>query len=133
MRVAASVALAMNIAGCEAVVNRVRVEPGATPLKPVFILSDTTGRQPSGAIYGLSVVLCGADTAVWQIASDGSQSAPSRIEYGATPPGYVVRSGPFALRTGCYDVFITGSRRARFRIDAGGHVVVGARRDTTSR
>ena len=126
-------ALACNIAGCEAVVNRVRIEPGTTPLTPVFVVTDSTGRQPSGTIYGLSVVQCGADTAIWQIAADGSQTAPSRIEYGHAPPGYVVRAGPGRLRAGCYDVFITDGRRARFRVDATGRVVTDARRDSTTR
>src|SRR5207237_4989837 len=97
-------ALAFNIAACEAVVNRVRVEPGTTPLTPVFVLTDTTGHQPSGTIYGLSVVRCGDDTAVWQLAADGSLSAPSRIEYGHAPPGYMVRPGPEPLRAGRYGV-----------------------------
>ena len=50
---------------CESVVNLVRVEPGSAPAKPVFVLTDTTGHGASGTIYGLSVVPCGADTAVW--------------------------------------------------------------------
>ena len=133
LRAIALFALAFSIAACEAVVNRVRVEPGTTPLTPVFVLTDTTGQQPSGTIYGLSVVRCGDDTAVWQIAADGSLSAPSRIEYGHAPPGYVVRSGPEPLRAGCYDVFVTDGRRARFRVDAAGHLIVDARRDSTSR
>ena len=133
LREIAFFALALNIAACEAVVNRVRVEPGTTPLTPVFVLTDTTGRQPSGTIYGLSVVPCGADTAIWQIAADGSQSAPSRIEYGHAPPGYVARAGPRSLRAGCYDVFVTDGRRARFRVDAAGHVLIDGRRDSTTR
>ena len=126
-------ALAASLAACEAVVNEVRVEPGSTPLKPVFVLTDTTGRGPSGTIYGLSIVACGSETVLWQIAATGANGAPSRITYGETPPGYVVNSGPTALRAGCYDVFVTDGRRARFRVDAGGRVTPDPRRDSTRR
>jgi hypothetical protein len=111
-------------------VNQVRIEPGGAPLKPVFVLTDTTGRSGAGAIYGLSVVPCGADTAIWQIAATGSNGPPSRVEYGETPTGYVVHTGPAPLRPGCYDVFVTDGRRSRFRVDAAGHVLVDARRDS---
>jgi hypothetical protein len=120
-------------AGCGPALNEVRIEPGTTPLKPVFVVTDTTGRAASGTIYGMSVVPCGADTAVWQIAANGSSGAPSRLVYGETPPGYVVTVGPEPLRAGCYDVFITDGRRSRFRVDAAGRVIVDARRDTTAR
>jgi hypothetical protein len=113
--------------------NEVRIEPGTTPLKPVFVLTDSTGRGPSGTIYGLSVVPCGADTAVWQIAANGGNRTPSRLEYGETPPGYVVHSGPAPLRSGCYDVFVTDGRRSRFHVDAAGHVSMDGRRDTVPR
>jgi hypothetical protein len=115
---------------CEAVVNEVRVEPGTSLLKPVFVLTDTTGKGSSGTIYGLSVVPCGSDNAVWQIAATGSNSAPARLEYGVTPPGYVTHIGPTPLHAGCYEVFITDGRRARFRVDAGGRVVSETRRDS---
>ena len=133
LRVVVLFAFALNIASCEAIVNRVSVQSGATSAKPVFVITDTTGRQPSGAIYGLSVVKCGADSASWQIASDGSQSAPSRVEYGVAPKGYIVRAGPDTLRTGCYDVFVTHGRRARFYIDGTGRLLVEVRRDTAGR
>jgi hypothetical protein len=126
-------ALILSIGACGPAVNEVRIEPGTTPLKPVFVLTDTTGRAASGTIYGLSVVPCGAENAVWQIAANGGYSAPSRLEYGVTPPGYVVNVGPAPLRAGCYDVFITDGRRSRFRVDASGHVTTDARRDTTAR
>ena len=120
-------------AACGPALNEVRVEPGTTPLTPVFVLTDTTGRASSGTIYGMSVVPCGADTAVWQIAANGSNSAPARLVYGETPAGYVVTVGPNPLRAGCYDVFVTDGRRSRFRVDAAGRVIVDARRDTTAR
>ena len=116
-------AVSMSLIGCEAMVNEVRVEPGLTPLKPVFILTDTTGRGPAGTVYGLSVVACGSETVLWQISATGSNPAPSRIEYGTVPPGYVVTAGPAGLRPGCYDVFITGGRRSRFRVDGMGKVI----------
>lgn len=128
-----SFVLSIAADGCGPVLNEVRIEPGTAPLKPVFVLTDTTGRAASGTIYGLSVVPCGADTAVWQIAANGSNGTPARFEYGETPAGYVVRAGPETLRAGCYDVYVTDGRRARFRVDAGGHVIVDARRDTTPR
>jgi hypothetical protein len=130
-----SVVLAIVVGGgaCGPVLNEVRIEAGTAPLKPVFVLTDTTGRAPSGTIYGMSVVPCGSDTAVWQIAANGSNSAPARFEYGETPPGYVVRVGPEPLHAGCYDVFVTDGRRSRFRVDAGGHLKVDVRRDTTAR
>jgi len=125
--------VSMSLIGCETLVNEVRVEPGTTPLKPAFVLTDTTGRGPVGTIYGLPVVVCGSETVLWQISADGSSSAPGRIEYGTPPPGYVVNIGPAALRPGCYDVFVTDGRRARFRVDKLGHVTPEGRRDTTRR
>jgi len=126
-------AAALGAAACGPALNEVRIEPGATPLKPVFVLTDTTGRASSGTIYGMSVVPCGADTAVWQIAANGSSGAPSRLVYGETPPGYFVSVGPEPLRAGCYDVFVTDGRRSRFRVDTAGRVIVDARRDSSTR
>ena len=130
---ALTLAFVLIAGACGPALNEVRIEPGATPLKPVFVLTDTTGRAPSGTIYGMSVVPCGADTAVWQITASGSNSAPPRFTYGDTPPGYVVSVGPQPLRAGCYDVFVTDGRRSRFDVDRAGHVLVPARRDTTTR
>jgi hypothetical protein len=115
---------------CDPVVNRVRVEPGTAPLKPVFVLTDTTGHAASGNIYGLSVVLCGTDSALWQIAATGASGPPSRLEYGVTPAGYATHVGPQPLRPGCYEVLITDGRRARFRVSAAGQVIVEARPDS---
>ena len=126
-------ALVIGDAACGPALNEVRIEPGTTPLKPVFVLTDTTGRAPSGTIYGMSVVPCGADTAVWQITANGSNGAPTRLVYGETPPGFFVSAGPEPLRAGCYDVFVTDGRRSRFRVDAAGRVLVDARRDSLAR
>jgi hypothetical protein len=131
--IACAFALVIAASSCEPVVNLVRVEPGTSPLKPVFVLTDTTGRGVSGAIYGLSVIPCGADTAVWQIAATGSNGAPARLEYGVAPTGYATHVGPVPLRTGCYDVFVTDGRRARFRVDGKGQIIVDSRRDTVRR
>lgn len=128
-----ALAVALVSAACGPALNEVRVEPGTTPLKPVFVLTDTTGRASTGTIYGMSVVPCGADTAVWQIAANGSNGAPGRLVYGETPPGYVVTVGPEPLRAGCYDVFVTDGRRSRFHVDGAGRVIVDARRDSTAR
>jgi hypothetical protein len=118
---------------CDNVINQVRVEPGVALRAPVFVLTDTSGRGPAGTIYGVSVVPCGSDTPVWQIAATGTNGAPARITYGETPAGFVVRAGPEPLHAGCYDVFVTDGRRARFRVDAAGRVAIEARRDTVSR
>ncbi len=126
------VALALAVA-CTPAVNLVRVEPGTASFTPVFVLTDTTGRAPSGVIYGLSVIPCGADTAVWQLAASGSNRVPMRLEYGQTPPGFVAHIGPQVLRPGCYNVFVTDGRRAQFRIDASGKLSGSAVRDTTHR
>lgn len=126
-------ALTLVLASCETLVNEVRVEPGTTPLKPAFVLSDTTGHGPVGTIYGLSVVACGSETVLWQIAATGSNGTPSRIEYGVLPPGFVVNAGPAPLRAGCYNVFVTDGRRARFHVDAAGVVTSDSRRDSARR
>lgn len=127
--------LTLLLAGiaCGPALNEVRIEPGTAPLKPVFVLTDTTGRAPSGTIYGMSVVPCGADSAVWQIVANGSTSAPARLVYGETPAGYFASVAPAPLRAGCYDVFVTDGRRSRFRVDAAGRVIVDARRDSVAR
>jgi hypothetical protein len=133
-----AIALTLVLTACGPALNEVRLESGTTPLQPIFILTDTTGRGPPGTIYGLSVVPCGSDTAAWQIAANGTSGAPSRLVYGEAPPGYVVKAGPAPLRTGCYDIFVTDGRRSRFRVDAAGRVTVDGRpieprRDTTAR
>jgi hypothetical protein len=130
---ASAVALTLVLASCESLVNEVRVEPGTTPLKPVFVLTDTTGRGPAGTIYGLSVVACGNEAVLWQIVATGSNGAPSRVEYGVPPAGYIVNAGPTPLRAGCYNVYITDGRRARFRVDATGRVTSDPQRDTSRR
>ncbi|HKO16443.1 MAG TPA: hypothetical protein VJU87_09390 [Gemmatimonadaceae bacterium] len=133
-------AVALALLACGPMVNEVRVEPGAAPSSPAFVLTDTTGRGPSGVIYGLSVLPCGADSAVWTITALGNRNSPERIVYGQPPDGYASTTGPRPLRTGCYDVFVTDGRRARFRIDGAGQLVstvprdsIGSRMDTIRR
>jgi hypothetical protein len=118
-----SLAVLFTIA-CDPAINTVRIETGIAPLRPVFVLADSSGRGRSGPIYGLSVVPCGSDSALWQIASRQTVGAPSRVVYGETPDGFITLIGPEPLRRGCYDVFITNGRRARFRVDNQGRVVV---------
>jgi hypothetical protein len=118
---------------CASVVNQVRVEPGDAPSKPVFVLTDTTGRGPVGTIYGFSVIPCGSETPVWQLVAGGSNGAPSRLVYGDTVPGYVTRIGQMPLKSGCYDVYMTDSRRVRFHVDGTGRVTAEARRDSARR
>jgi hypothetical protein len=120
--------LIITTLGCVTVVNELRVEPGPTPNKPVFVLTDTTGRGPAGTVYGLAVIPCGSANPVWQVVASGSNGAPARFVYGDTLPGYITRVGPTPLTPGCYDVFLTDSRRVRFRVDASGRVTAdGAR------
>lgn len=114
--------------GCTGVVNLVQVEPGEAPSKPVFVLSDTTGRGPVATVYGLSVIPCGADSPVWQLVASGTNGPPARVVYGDSVPGYISRIGPVPLKAGCYDVFITDGRRVRFDIDDAGHVTADRRR-----
>ena len=121
---AALLSLAVLLASaCDPAINTVRIETGNAPLRPVFVLADSTGRGRSGPIYGLSVVPCGSDSAIWQIASRQTVGAPSRVAYGETPDGFVTLIGPEPLRRGCYDVFITNAKRVRFRVDNQGRVV----------
>ena len=125
--------IALAAAACGPALNEVRIEPGTTPLKPVFVLTDTTGHAPSGTIYGMSIVPCGVRPGEWQLTARGRKRDPSRFVYGETPPGFLVSVGHQPLRAGCYDVFVTDGRRSRFRVDGAGRVLVDTRRDTTAR
>ena len=136
LRFIVSCALAAAAAvACTPVLNAVRIEAGPSPRVPRFVLTDTTGRIAGGLVYGLSVLRCGSDSAAWTIAATGSAGTPMRIVYGTTPSGYVAVAGPDSLRTGCYEVFITDGRRARFQLDRNGRVVVPlrAQRDSIRR
>jgi hypothetical protein len=126
---------ALLLGACDPAINSVRIETGSAPLRPVFVLADSTGRGRSGPIYGLSVVPCGSDSAAWQISATQRVGAPQRLVYGETPEGFVTLIGPAPLHRGCYDVFVTNGRRARFRVDGQGRVVPEAqpKADTTSR
>ena len=103
--------------------NIVGVETGAEPGTPVFVITDVAGHGATRWIFGLSVVTCGTGSSVWTIAATGSASAPSRITYGQTPPGYVSRVGPLPLRPGCYQVYVSESAGARFRVGRDGRVI----------
>ena len=131
-RTAAALVLLVATA-CGPTVNEVRVEPGSTPAVPAFVLTDTTGRGPSSLIYGLSVLRCGSDSAAWTVVALGTRTSPDRIVYGETPDGYATSSGPQPLRAGCYDVYVTDGRRARFRIDGTGRLVLATPRRDSAR
>jgi hypothetical protein len=73
-------------------------------------------------VYGLSVLVCGTERAMWTIAADGSRLLPSRITYGRTVAGFTTQAGPFPLKPGCYDVFASGTRSVRFDVDSAGTV-----------
>ena len=118
---------------CGPGVNEVRIEAAPPPAGLAFVFTDSTGKGPSGTIYGLAVVRCGSDSVVWQVAATGSKNAPSRVAYGDTLDGFDVRVPPQPLRPGCYDVFVTDGRRARFRIDGSGHLAMQPIRDSTAR
>jgi hypothetical protein len=108
--------------------NIVGVETGAESGVPVFVVTDAAGYGATGWIYGLSVVPCGSDSSVWTIAATGSASPPSRIVYGQTPDGFVNRVGPLPLRPGCYQVYVSESAGARFRVARDGRVVADSAR-----
>jgi hypothetical protein len=84
-------------------------------------------------IYGLSVVVCGTDRAMWTIASDGSRPLPAQIPYGRAVPGFVTGVGPLPLSPGCYDVFASGTRPVRFDLDGRAIVQRRGRPTTPSR
>lgn len=108
-------------AGCATLVNGVSVEPG-TAAHPRFVVTDSAGGSASGLIYGLSVVHCGTDSSAWTITSNGSQGSVAVVNYGVSPAGFASTRAPDSLRAGCYDVYVTDGRRARFRVDAAGRV-----------
>src|SRR5919201_756454 len=115
----------LALAGCSAA-NLVGVESESAPWAPVFRVTDASGRGAVQWVYGLSVLTCGTDSAVWTIAAAGDAPAPTRIVYGEPPRGYVSRVGPEPLRPGCYDVYVSESKGARFRIGRDGRVAGGA-------
>jgi hypothetical protein len=115
-----AVTLAATLAAC-APTNIVAVESGAEPATPVFEVLPAGGA--TGWIYGLSVLPCGGDSAVWTIAATGSASLPSRIVYGKTPDGFVNRAGPLPLHPGCYQVYVSESAGTRFHVGRDGRVI----------
>jgi len=111
-------AVAVIAVGCVPAQNALQLAPDASADSVVFVLTNAEGTGPGqGWVYGLSVVECGTDRALWTIASNGS-SLPSRVTYGRTVPGFTVREGPAPLVPGCYDVYISGGRTLRFIVDS---------------
>ena len=111
-------ALAAVIAACVAPQNALQVVPETTADSLVFTLTGPGGSGPAQAwVYGLSVVECGTERAMWTIASSGG-SLPSHVTYGRPLPGFEVREGPKPLVPGCYDVFISGGNSIRFQVDS---------------
>ena len=123
-RRAARVTLVVAALACTPPVNGVRVLPGTTPAHPRFLVTDSSGATVAGLIYGLSVVRCGTDSSAWTITTTGALGTIGGVTYGEAPAGYASTAGPDSLRAGCYDVFVTDGRRARFRVDVAGQVVV---------
>ena len=120
MRVFAIVGM-LALVGCAAT-NLVGIESESEPWRPVFRVTDASGRGAVRWVYGLSVVTCGTDSAEWTIAATGDAPTPTRIVYGEAPRGFVSRVGPEPLRPGCYEVYVSESRGARFRIGRDGRV-----------
>ena len=87
----------------------VSVEP--TPKAGVveFVLQDRN------LVYGLTVMTCHG-RAVWTISNARLGLAPGRITYGVTPDGFVSRIGPEPLKSGCYEVVVSGPSHTRFHI-----------------
>jgi hypothetical protein len=119
----------IQLSACVTVANTLRIETGARGDSLAFVLSGITaaGRaagEPGAPIYGLSVVACGTERALWTVSADGTRSMPLRVVYGKTVDGFPTRAGPAPLTTGCYDVFLTGARPVRFDVDEHGAIHV---------
>jgi hypothetical protein len=112
-----ALAVVAVIAGCAPAQNALHLAPETSADSLVFVLTGPEGSGPAQAwVYGLSVVECGTERAMWTIATTGG-SLPSHVTYGRPVPGFVVREGPEPLVPGCYDVFISGGKPLRFLVD----------------
>jgi len=113
----------LALAACAPPSQVIQVAPGPAPGRPAFTLP-----IGSGALYGLAVIPCGRDVAVWQFGTGGGllTRIPSPIVYGDLPPGFTLRAGPAPLTPGCYDVFADGAA-GRFTVQPGGTIVPAAR------
>jgi hypothetical protein len=107
--------------------NAIWLVPGSTADSLVFAIGKTRGAaEPIPDLGGLVVYTCSSNSSsgqhtVWDIApSETHTSMPPQVTFGETPPGYVSRTAPEALRAGCY----TASRGANvsFTVLSGGAV-----------
>jgi hypothetical protein len=103
--------------------NAVWVEDGSTAMNLTFGVGRfRDGRGPALSdlpVFGVRQCLTGdeSEVVVWQISrGDSLPAVPTRIRYGEPPPGYNTTVGPRDLVPGCYEAFILGSGRARFRV-----------------
>ena len=89
--------------------NMIRLGPSTSADSLVILLrtiADTS--QAAESVYGLSVVRCDSRETAWQIAAT--------LVYGKPVPGYPARFGPFPLRTGCYEIIVSGAKTLRFDV-----------------
>jgi hypothetical protein len=88
----------------------------------VFVIEGADGTSSHGLIYGLSVLGCRDDRALWIIAADGSRTMPDRVRYGQVVPGFSIRAGPEALQAGCYRAVISSATPFAFDVSPLGQV-----------
>jgi hypothetical protein len=112
--------LVLCVVGCGETIDTgvaMSIAPESRVEHVVFILN------PPQLMYGLSVLRCGSDRAVWVIGQDASTTAPpTRIVYGETPNGFSVRTPAEPLRPGCYRVLVSGPRSLQFTVNDDGTV-----------
>ena len=97
--------------------NMIRLGPSASADSLVIQLRTIadTG-QAAESVYGMSIVRCDTRETAWQIAADGSRQIAATVIYGKAVPGYPTRFGPFPLRTGCYEIIVSGAKTLRFDV-----------------
>lgn len=111
-----------TLAACAAE-NRIRIAPGSTRDSLVFVIEGADGTATHGLIYGLSVLRCGDDHALWMIAADGSRTLPDRLRYGQLLPGFSIRAGPEPLGQGCYKAVVSEAKPLQFDVNPFGAVL----------
>ena len=107
---------ALAALACVAPSNAIRVAPNATADSLAFVVTAADSVRPATLVYGLTVVRCGSEDALWTISADGTRQLPSRVVYGQRIEGFPTRTGPAPLTPGCYEVIISGGRPQRFEI-----------------
>ncbi len=113
--------MATTLMAC-AIENRILVAPGSTRDSLVFIIEGADGTSAHGLIYGLSVLGCGDDRALWVIAADGSRTMPVRVRYGQILPGFSIRAGPESLQPGCYKAVVSSANPFEFDVSPFGNI-----------